>query len=548
MKWLILSVVAACLIGGLLLVAFEKSRTRQEEQQTKKEIEELFFGKKDRPLPEATTYPQQPASLQTESNLVDDDGKTLWSSPTTGPPLDLAYLPPGSQIIVALRPADLTKHGEGAKVLAALGPFGQRAIQYVEDAMLLRFGDIQSLVISCQATSSGEWLTALVAHTATPLSPEPIAKLSGATSQSHAGKKYLVVGERAYYLPEEREGRVLVIAPPSLMTDIVDLAGAAPPLRRDIERLLAHTDADRQVTVIVAPNFLFSEGQGMFSGEMARLRRPLFWFLDDGLSAAALSMNWNENFFVELAAMPTLDVSSEQAASQLAERVRQLPDLVEEYVLRLSPQPYGWRIVARFPAMVRKLATYTRSGVEQDCAVLRCYLPAVAGHNLIMGAELTLAEAPGAGTAEAARVPVADFGKLSPGEATSPGAMQSVRELLARKTSLSFSRDSLEAALEQLSQDIGVEFVIVGPDLQADGITRNQQLGIHIENQPAADILVEILRKANPDKTATGPADVRQKLVYVVKPKSPGGPEAVFVTTRARAAERGEELPAAFRP
>jgi hypothetical protein len=129
-------------------------------------------------------------------------------------------------------------------------------------------------------------------------------------------------------------------------------------------------------------------------------------------------------------------------------------------------------------------------------------------------------------------------------ESTAP----SVRELLARKTSLSFARDSLEAALEQLSRDIGVEIVIVGPDLQADGITRNQQLAMDVKDKPGADILVEILRKANPDKTAAGPADVRQKLVYVVKPKSVGGAEAVFVTTRAGAAERGEELPASFRP
>jgi hypothetical protein len=122
-----------------------------------------------------------------------------------------------------------------------------------------------------------------------------------------------------------------------------------------------------------------------------------------------------------------------------------------------------------------------------------------------------------------------------------------VSDRLARKTSLSFTRDSLEAALEQLSQVIGVEIIIVGPDLQADGITRNQQLGMDLENQPAADILVEILRKANPDKTAASSGDLRQKLLYVIKPKSPGGKEAVFVTTRAAATARGDELPAAFR-
>ena len=87
---------------------------------------------------------------------------------------------------------------------------------------------------------------------------------------------------------------------------------------------------------------------------------------------------------------------------------------------------------------------------------------------------------------------------------------------------------------------------ILGPDLQADGITRNQQLAIDIEDRPAEEILVEILRRANPDKSATGPDDPRQKLVYVLKPAAPGGAEAIFITTRARAAERQETLPVVF--
>jgi hypothetical protein len=107
-------------------------------------------------------------------------------------------------------------------------------------------------------------------------------------------------------------------------------------------------------------------------------------------------------------------------------------------------------------------------------------------------------------------------------------------------------RDTLEAALANLGQAADVEIVIRGPDLQADGITKNQSLALDLADRPAAEILIEILRRANPDKSADGPADPRQKLVYVIGPKSPGGPEVVFITTRARAAERQETLPEAF--
>ena len=106
--------------------------------------------------------------------------------------------------------------------------------------------------------------------------------------------------------------------------------------------------------------------------------------------------------------------------------------------------------------------------------------------------------------------------------------------------------DTLEAALDQLSQDIGAPIVIRGPDLQADGITKNQSFGIDIANKPAEEILVEILHLANPDKTSPGTHDPRQKLVYIIERK-PDKTEQIVVTTRARAAERHDELPAAFR-
>ncbi len=58
--------------------------------------------------------------------------ETLWVSPTHGPPLDLAYLPPGVEIILALRPAELLAHPEGEKVIAALGPWAEAASQSIE--------------------------------------------------------------------------------------------------------------------------------------------------------------------------------------------------------------------------------------------------------------------------------------------------------------------------------------------------------------------------------------------------------------------------------
>jgi hypothetical protein len=275
----------------------------------------------------------------------------------------------------------------------------------------------------------------------------------------------------------------------------------------------------------------------MFDGDLAGLRQPLFWFLGDELSAAALGLDWSDNFYFELMAVPTLDTSPESASRILVQRVAKIPEKLESFVVGINPRPYGRAVIARFPAMLRKLSAYTRSGFDGDVAVLNGYLPAVAGHNLLLGAELTLAEQSG-GLKTNAEAAASSAPEMKP--------PATVSERLQRVTSLQFPRDTLESALEQLSQDIDVPIAIRGADLQADGITKNQSFGIKVENKRAEEILVEVLRLANPDKTAAGANDTKQKLVYVIGP-SEGGAEQVFVTTRAAAGARGEELPPVFR-
>jgi hypothetical protein len=392
--------------------------------------------------------------------------------------------------------------------VAALGPLGAEAIASLEQAVGVKLHEIERLLVGWQVSSDGTYVATFVVTTQSPLEPK---------------------GDQ--YQPERGHGHVTIVAPLPAIADVRALDGHAPPLARDLERLVDHTDSSRDVTLLVRPRTFLSDASNAMRGETARLRRPLEWFLGNNASAAALSMNWDENFFIELVAVPTLDSSPERMSNALSGRVNALPNLVEDFVLGLDASPYSRRVVARLPEMVRRLAAYTRHDFDRDCAVLRCYLPAVAGHNLLMGAELALAEGQKDRAMRGGESPLA--------EASSPG---SIVDRLQKRTSLRFAREELEAALDMLAHDVGVEIIIRGQDLQLDGITRNQLFAIDMVNRTAAEILVEILRRANPDKLAAGPADPRQKLVYVV------GPKVIFITTRAAAGERGERLPAVFQP
>jgi hypothetical protein len=542
-QWLIVCGILACLFAVGLVVAAWGVLSRPRGHKTVSTPSQTSPPATDASASNLAPSAQAPFVPTDDVTLIDDDGQTLWVSPTAGRPLDVSLLPPGTQIILALRPADWIKNPQATKMLNALGPFYYRVANFIPNySWSSDWYQVFRLLIGLQIDRDGEWVMTRVYFMPRPFTENHVkgwGKGFKDRARSFQGQTYWVEGDLAYFVPVQHDSSAWIVAPEKAIREIIDLGGNPPPLRRDIERLLAHTDSDRHVTVLFAPNSLFSDGQTIFVREFARLREPLFWFLGDEFTAAALSVHCDDNLFIELLATPTLDTSPERASHILAERVAQIPDLLEEYVVDLNPNPYGRRVVARFPDMVRKLAAYTRRGFEADHAVLRCYLPAIAGHNLLMGAELTLAEPPAekiAADATSSASPPAEVPRL-----------ETIDDRLQRRTSLAFGRETLEAALEQLSQDIGVEIIILGADLQAEGITKNQSFGIGIANKPAGEILVEILRLANPDKTATSPKDPRQKLVYVIQEEVAGKSGQIVITTRARSAERGDQLPTAFR-
>jgi hypothetical protein len=194
-----------------------------------------------------------------------------------------------------------------------------------------------------------------------------------------------------------------------------------------------------------------------------------------------------------------------------------LPNELQTYLGKPDPQAFGGPILERFPKMLQTLTEYTRFGADNGQAVLRCYLPAIAGHNLLAGSELALSQVPALSIDDVA-LPAAD--KI---EAT---------DALKKIVSLSFARDTLENCLALLSQEIGVEIEILGTDLQREGITKNQSFGLNERDKPAIEILRRVLKLANPDG----------KLIYVIKPNSLGR-STIYITTRAAADKRGDPLP-----
>ncbi|MBL9162632.1 MAG: hypothetical protein JNL18_07880 [Planctomycetaceae bacterium] len=480
----------------------------------------------------ATIASSEPSAAQ----VVDDpSGQLLWAPPTDGAPISLAYVPAGTQCLLHVRPASVANGPEGERLIAALGPWGRSTVDRLRAILGSDWTEIESLLVAVTVNDDHQLEATLRAEFATPLDGAALAgRFPAARRTELAGLTMYTQDGRAYFVAQG-PAPVLVVTSVALAAELIESAGDAPPLVRDIEALVEHTDADRDVTLIVAPKFLQASGHELLAAAAAPLHDGLRWLLGDEATAIALSVDWGDNFFAELRATPALNIPPRRLAAKLRDRVAAMPAAVEEMVLAEPWHVYGRKVIARLPGMLRTLARYTRAGDEDGEAIVRSYLPAAAGHNLLMAGELLLTQPHGDGAEHSA-----------PNDA-GPPLRVSVAEKLAAKTSLSFTKESLEQALALLAEDVGVEIVIAGGDLQLDGITKNQSLGLDLRDRPASEILLEILLRANPDRQATGPGDPRQKLVYVIEPTTTGAAERIIVTTRTAAAKRGDQLPEPFR-
>ncbi|MEM9351914.1 MAG: hypothetical protein AAGA92_02785 [Planctomycetota bacterium] len=443
-------------------------------------------------------------SQETEKpHTVADDGSTLWVSPTAGKPIGLSYTPPGARLFVHLRPAALAGHGEGEKLFAALGPWGQTLANRLQSELGPDWQTIDQLLLTITSGLDGRL-------------------------------RYTFRAERERGWDESPSTRARQVAEEVLLAgdaDSVEVAlqtGDAPPmLPREIAGLIQTTDADRALTIVAPTRLLDASASQLFSGVGAPLPEAASWLLGDDARAFSVSCDLSDNLFIELRADVALNARPHRYAAGLQRRLGEAAAAVERRLADSETPAYSRRVLLRWPAMLRFADRQARYGVERRQAIARWYLPVAAAHNLAFAAELFLHRDLMAGN--------------EPGSMAQPSA-DSIEAKLNRPISLVFAQETLEYSLQLLGDDLRVPIRILGGDLQLEGITKNQSFGIDLRDQPAGEVLVEILRLANPDKTATGPTDPRQKLVYTVR-DTPG---EIVVTTRRAAAKRGETLPAVF--
>ena len=492
-----------------------------------------------------TETPQQ--SSEEDVVLIDDDGETLWASPTNGEPIDLAWTPPGAQLFITIEVAELLATQHGPSVLQAFGPEISSTISSFESATGVALDKIDRLVLSwLEEEQEQGTIPNIVVYLSEALDRGARSGLLGDPDSEETENGFIFqVGQYSALIPEQDS--VLVFGSAAAMQSTLEWGGKPPLLRRTITQLLKQSDNQRHINVLMAPSFLytslFRDGNSFYFGDPKKVREPLQWLLGEGLEAMLISFHFDQVFYIEARMSAGLTLDKREIITQIRERMNEIPDQIESYIVDINPSKH-WRAVAfRFPGMIRFLHTQTRIQVEDQTPILNIAMPVEAAPNILIASELSLASEPGA-------IPVGS----NPTTTTTP---QNIEELLKTPMSVDIPQQDLNLAIADIVMDVrssirGLPFEfdikIDGNDLMDEGITRNQAIrDFVIEDKPLEEILTGIVMKANPVTTVQSPTEKDQKLVWLITDDPiKAGTRIILLTTRKAAESKQYTLPPVF--
>lgn len=489
--------------------------------------------------PVDSTATDRGAAERSAPQVIDDDGQLLWASPTSGPPLDLSGLPPGGQLFVVLRPAEVVAHVEGAKTMRALGAGFASMAERWESASGCAWDAIEQLTLAVYHVDGAAEIVSRVRLR----EPMQLEQLLARWDQPVPDRQLAALyrrGSWAYYVTDATAVREFLVGSADRLREAARGEAAAPAVPWHVAKLLQRSDSDRHATVVFCPGYFTTDGHLLWDGAYAVLEQALEWLIGDNVRAGVWSLHWGDAFYCELRLVGHPAASDSLLLEQLRSRWSQTPDWVEDYLARIDVEAYWRRVALRIPSMLRFVRQQSRFAVERGSLTWNCVMPDIAAHNLAGAGEL-LARSLAPATAV---VGIA-----------SPSQPRSLDELLEQRFSIRLGQESLETALQALEEEVRAHYRdlpfafsirILGKDLQAAGITRNQPIRDFVQQQrPLAEILTALVMKANPVTTVRSPSEPQQTLVWVIGTDPDDETrQSILITTR-QAAEG--KLPIPFR-
>ena len=488
--------------------------------------------------------------------LVDDE-QLLWAPPyppAAPPPLSL--LPPGPAVIVTTRLADITTSSADQSLVEAFSPELTALIDAATTRTQVTAEQIQRLSVALHPGQSGRPEVSLAVNLAKPLPMDDLlTRWDVVESRTPEGSVIYAgdeIGSDAFFLAMAEDADDLVrgfaVGSVDRIREVAEVNGGPIPLPTSLKRLWSGANEKADLVILATPNFLFADGRHLLAASIPEAVDSLKPFLIPDVSAALLVGSVaDQKTYLELRLSPSGGVTEAQLLRRLHAAIGRWPSWAEAFILQNVPDP-SWRLLAtRLPFMMSFLADHTRYGLVDRTAVANLYLPAEASAQVGLATLLALNTKPSAGSIDK----------------TAPAKSLTIEQMLDRSMSVSFGQESLEFAVDAVVDEFEHSLPqgnqlppvrIVGGDLEKMGITQNQQIRDFAKSDvPLRQVLTDLVVAANPDKTASGPADPKQSLIWVVA-QDPSAPDdsptpdkqAIVITTRHAAAQKGYDLPAEF--
>jgi serine/threonine protein kinase len=483
--------------------------------------------------------------------LVSDD-RLLFVPPyaagTPAAPLEL--LPPGPSLIISARLASIREHPLGSKLIASLSPELENVIGLITARAKVPVDSISRCSAAMYTGKDGWPEVSLAIELKQPQpSSELIKRWQVAASRTPDGATIYAgdeVDSDAFYLADSgAENRMVsrfAVGSVERISEVAAAEGGAVVLPRSLQTLWNSSSDQADLVVLTTPNFLFADGRSLLQSSAPELVRPLKRVLIPDVAGTVMTAHLSgDQVYAEIRLAPS-GISEAALMRAIRDSIQTWPGWADEFIVDSVPDP-SWRLLAsRLPSMMRFIVDHMRYGISEKSVVANTYLPEQAVLQATLATLLALNTPPGNAPAVVA---------------TEPDQPLTLDEMLDREMSVSFGQESLEFAIDAIVGDFIRKLPagstlppirIIGGDLQLMGITQNQQVrDFSKSGVPLRTVLTDLVLGANPDKTATGPKDPKQALIWVVSddPDNPGK-KVILVTTR-QAADGKYELPVEFR-
>ncbi len=413
------------------------------------------------------------------------------SSPTSGKPIMLSYMPAGCRLLVNVHPAYFWE--ENSKGQEFRYCFGEDVNNWLSTTFkeLCKY-DPQEIdevlfgVVLYGQGSDPEFAT--VVHLKEKQNRQTmIKKFEAELSPDFKNYKVYTQGDRAYVIIDQQ---TFVSTPLELVGDTIEKL-ADPNMTQvqpiGIEELLKQTDRDRHFTILFEASDATIHKKTLVPESVQPVwDQFLIWM---GKDVDTFGWSWHlgeEEFHSEILLRNKVVRSPALLNKDFQDKINHLPNMVLSAIKKMNPQASGPRkIIGRFPAMLKAFSMATTGGTGKRYLQMITRLPERAAPNLAIGTVLAWDESTRT-----------DFDVKPTGTTPTTPTVKLPTTLIGRlrmKIDVDYRRTPLQEAFAYLAEETKTEIIVDGDALKLSGFTKNMPQTFAMEKTPATHAIAKIL-------------------------------------------------------